>query len=473
MTALHAIAELWAGRLLNSIAEGLLIAVLAWALLKLAGKHSSGMRFAIWFSALVLIAALPFVRATAGATATNFRPEIAIASSSAIYIFAAWAFLAAIALARVAVGLLRVRKLREGCTPIEDFPLCSSVPSVVKLGFSSRKEPQQRAGLATEDTEEHRGIHRRVQICVSDNVRVPTAVGFFRPMVVIPSWALEQLSPAELRSVVLHEMAHLRRWDDWSNVAQKLIRALFFFHPAVWWIDNRLTLEREMACDDLVLAQTSDPRTYAECLVSVAEKNLFRRGLAMAQAAVGRIKHMSLRVARILEHQPGLAKRSWKPATALLATVSAVGAFAIARTTPLVGFENLPQPTSVAFSAPGFGVATAMVVPASLNTAHTNLTRPAKKGGGVAPNRVRPRLFNGSAVVIPARAKARISDPSRRPAVIQAKAQPQNSPASFLVVETSYYAGTQEMVWTMTVWQVQAGSAQHKQVVAGVIPRSI
>jgi beta-lactamase regulating signal transducer with metallopeptidase domain len=70
----------------------------------------------------------------------------------------------------------------------------------------------------------------------------------------------------------LHELAHLRRYDDWTNLAQKLVKALFFFHPAVWWIEKQVSLEREMACDDAVLAETASPRAYAECLAHLAEK---------------------------------------------------------------------------------------------------------------------------------------------------------------------------------------------------------
>ena len=78
--------------------------------------------------------------------------------------------------------------------------------------------------------------------------------------------------------ILLHENAHLRRWDQWTNLAQKIVTALFFFHPAVWWIENRLTLEREMACDDIVLAQTASPRDYASFLISFAEKIAKRPG---------------------------------------------------------------------------------------------------------------------------------------------------------------------------------------------------
>src|SRR5213078_2563160 len=120
------------------------------------------------------------------------------------------------------------------------------------------------------------------------------------PTVVIPAWLMEELPAAELNQILLHELAHLSRWDDWSNLAQKIVKALFFFHPAVWWIERKVSLEREMACDDAVLAENHSPRAYAECLVHLAEKSVLRRGVALAQAAVGRIRQTTLRVAQIL-----------------------------------------------------------------------------------------------------------------------------------------------------------------------------
>ena len=107
-----------------------------------------------------------------------------------------------------------------------------------------------------------------MKFLVSDDVRVPTALGFFRPAVVLPSWTLRDLSPDELKVIVLHELAHLRRWDDWTNLAQKFVKAIFFFHPAVWWIDSRLALEREIACDDMVLEQTANARTLCSLVWS-------------------------------------------------------------------------------------------------------------------------------------------------------------------------------------------------------------
>src|SRR6202008_1151455 len=100
---------------------------------------------------------------------------------------------------------------------------------------------------------------RTATLCVSDDLRMPTAIGFVKPLVLIPSWAMKELSETELNAILLHELAHLRRWDDCTNLAQKVLRAVFFFHPAVWWVEGRLSLEREMACDDIVLAHTRNP----------------------------------------------------------------------------------------------------------------------------------------------------------------------------------------------------------------------
>jgi hypothetical protein len=169
---------------------------------------------------------------------------------------------------------------------------------------------------------------------------VPAAIGFFKPAVVIPTWSLEELSPAELNAVLLHELAHLQRWDDWTNLAQKLLRAVFFFHPAVWFVESKLSLEREMACDDVVLAATSSPRAYAECLVSLAEKSFVHRGLALAQAAVSRMRQTTLRVSQILDgNRPGTTG-VWKPAVGLLAAFSVVTVVSVSQAPELVAFKD-------------------------------------------------------------------------------------------------------------------------------------
>ena len=191
---------------------------------------------------------------------------------------------------------------------------------------------------------------RRVALCISDRVHVPTAIGLVKPAVVIPRWAMQELSADELNQILLHELAHLRRWDDWTNLAQKIVKALFFFHPAVWWIEKKVSLEREMACDDAVLAETASPRAYAECLAHLAEKTLIQRSVALAQAALGRIRQTSQRVAQILDvNRPTATGRAWKPAVALVAGFAMVCVLGISRAPRLIAFSD--RETSLAASS--------------------------------------------------------------------------------------------------------------------------
>ncbi len=293
---LNEVARISAASLLNCVLEGVGIALFAWVLLRLVGRRNSSTRFAVWFFALVAIAALPFLGVAASSarlsSAGSAGSAITVPSAWALDIFFVWAAIAGVALLRVALGLWQLRKLRRSCSIIDVATL----------------DPELRETL-----EAFQSV-RAVALCQSDHVRVPTAIGFLKPVVVIPTWALHELSTTELNSILIHELAHLRRRDDWTNLAQQILKALLFFHPAVWWIQSQLALEREMACDDAVLAETTNPRAYAQCLVSVAEKSFIRRGVALAQAIVNRMRQTSLRVSRILDANRSGATRVWKPA---------------------------------------------------------------------------------------------------------------------------------------------------------------
>ena len=183
-------------------------------------------------------------------------------------------------------------------------------------------------------------------------MQVPAAIGFFQPLIVLPAWSMRELSAEELNSILIHELAHLRRWDDWTNLAQKVLRALFFFHPAIWWVESQVSLEREMACDDIVLSKSVSPRSYAECLVSVAEKSIMRRGLAMAQAAVSRMRDTTKRVTQILDRNRPVATGVGKPALGLVTVFSAVCLVVASRAPEIIAFQDaLPNVASAPVAA--------------------------------------------------------------------------------------------------------------------------
>ncbi|HLJ86838.1 MAG TPA: M56 family metallopeptidase [Candidatus Angelobacter sp.] len=327
-------------RMSYSLAEGTILALAAALLLHLVPRRNSGTRFAVWFSVLVATVTLPFFSGAVGtgapATAGQMEPHSAITIPAhwALYIFWAWALAASLGLVRVAAGVLQVSKLRLKCVEVE--------PKNLGLPLQEAFEQFRRVARM-----------RKVALCVSADVQVPTAIGFFKPAVVIPTWFLDEVTPDELRHVLLHELTHLHRRDDWTNLAQKVVKAILFFHPCVWWIERRLSLEREMACDDAVLAQTANPRSYAECLAHVAEKSFLRRtaahtnlgrrkvsGASMVQAAVDRMRHLSLRVAQILNADRPRSTRLWRPAIPMVVLVSSFCVVSASHAPELVSFRE-------------------------------------------------------------------------------------------------------------------------------------
>jgi beta-lactamase regulating signal transducer with metallopeptidase domain len=330
--ALSQLARISAERMLNSMLEGIAVGLFAWILLQVVGRRNSTTRFAVWFSALLAIAALPVLggAASTAGPANVASSAITVPASWALAIVAVWATLATLAMARVGIGLLQLRKLRARCTAIDVATL----------------DPVLRGTLQTFQAV------RCVELCQSDRLQVPTAIGFLKPAVVLPTWALQELSTAELNSILIHELAHLRRRDDWTNLAQQIVKALLFFHPAVWWIESKLALEREIACDDAVLAETANPRGYAQCLISIAEKSFIRRGLALAQAAVNRVHQTSLRVSQILDANRPRATRVWKPALYSVAAFSVVCLVSLPHAPELVTFEDRNSEVTVATAKP-------------------------------------------------------------------------------------------------------------------------
>ena len=295
------IAQPVVARVVNSLPEGLLIASCAWLLLRLMGRQNAGTRFAVWLVALAGVVALPLLGAF-GSPQSSLIPQahvqLAVPSFWATSFFVLWISIAVLAMARVLAGVWQVRQIRSSCTEVPPAEL----------------DPALQSLLAE--------TNRPVRLLVSDKARVPAALGFRNPAIVFPAWALRDLTAAQLRPILIHELAHLRRHDDWTNLLQKSVRAILFYHPAVWWIDARLSLEREMACDDAVLAATGNPRAYAECLIDLLERGCARRGWTMVQAAVARARDASLRIARILRVGTSATTRVGRAALAVAASLS-------------------------------------------------------------------------------------------------------------------------------------------------------
>lgn len=121
----------------------------------------------------------------------------------------------------------------------------------------------------------------------SARVRAPVATGLLRPTVLLPScW--KEWSAEKRQAVVVHETAHIRRGDPWFQTLTAWNRAVFWFHPAAWWLEVQIAAEAELACDDEAAQQLGDARAYAQALVEIAAGATGGRlapGAAMAGAA--------------------------------------------------------------------------------------------------------------------------------------------------------------------------------------------
>lgn len=144
-------------------------------------------------------------------------------------------------------------------------------------------------------------------LALTEQVIVPQVVGLWRPTILLPAAALAGLRPDELEMILTHELAHVRRYDLWMNLVQRLAEAVLFFNPAVWYLSRRISTYREYCCDEatcrLARQSAGDTRIrYAEALLRAVE---LTQGAAQGQklaalAATGnRPSELRRRVARL------------------------------------------------------------------------------------------------------------------------------------------------------------------------------
>lgn len=246
-----------------------------------------------------------------------------------------------VGLARVVAGCARVRLMKRSSQPLP----------------SRFEEMLRRQAVRL-------GLRRAVSLRASGRARVPTAIGFVRPVVLIPAALLDELTDAEIEQVVLHELAHLRRWDDWTNFAQRLFEAVYFFHPAVRLAGRQICLEREIACDDWVVSQTGRVRPYAVCLTRLVALSRFSGRAAPALGMLRTKSQFSRRIEALLNRRrdtrPRLSRLAFGVAVIALAAVLlqagrlplvfAVAEPARAESTTLVTLQPAP-PRSTAVAA--------------------------------------------------------------------------------------------------------------------------
>jgi beta-lactamase regulating signal transducer with metallopeptidase domain len=182
-------------------------------------------------------------------------------------------------------------------------------------------------------------LRRAVQLLESAAVEVPTVIGWLRPVVLLPAATLTGLSTEQMEMILAHELAHIRRNDFFVNLMQAVVETLLFYHPAVWWISNRIRVERENCCDDVAVAVSGNALVYARALTRLEELRIADAQAFIAAnggSLIGRIR----RLAGARAESPNAPSRFVAGAALLTVLVALI----VAPSLPLRGAQQKADP---------------------------------------------------------------------------------------------------------------------------------
>jgi TonB family protein len=297
-------------------------------------RLTAGVQFVFWRTLLVVCLALPIVqpwRAT-HVMLTVSLTKAAAGGASAIGDVRSWTLpwpdllLVAIAagaagrLAWTAIGVIRLRRLRAGGVRAD-----TDAPAIVA-------ELRHTIGVDAE-------------IRWADRLRQPVTFGLRRPVVLIPQSLRRQPEDVQ-RAVIAHELLHVRRRDWAWLVVEEVLRGVFWFHPALWWVISRLQLAREAVVDELSVLATGDRRAYLRALLACAED----RSIAGA-TAFARRRHLFYRLL-LISKEGSMSSTRVAVSCAVLIVALAAGGWSAVSAFPLLTVGAAAPPSVQNAAAP-------------------------------------------------------------------------------------------------------------------------
>ena len=326
---------------INWVWQGCLIAAMTMAVLRAMERTRAQARYAVCWLAMTAITLLPVLPSGVAATASSTLqasdgvvdapvlavPDVWWTSTTVVALAAAIWFL--VAMWRLVGNVRAARRARAACTP-----------------FVSDLEAQLRCW------NEVKAQGRQTRLMLSPAMRAASVLGGGRPIIAVAPPLIERLSPDELDRIVIHEWAHVQRRDDLLSLVHAIVRAIAGWHPAVWWLERRMLIEREIACDETAVRLTGCPKRYAACLTTVAT---LPAGSLDPIEAVGVLSTPALtrRVVRILSRRR-LASPAFSAAAAVVA-VLVLSAFSVTAASHRVARAIGSAPLLEASSAAGPG----------------------------------------------------------------------------------------------------------------------
>ncbi|MHC4399733.1 MAG: M56 family metallopeptidase [Planctomycetota bacterium] len=187
----------------------------------------------------------PSIEAEPAAAAVAGAPLPAVAS----YVTGAYLLGVVLMLLRLGVALWGGHRLKRCATPVNDQSLSALIA-----------EQARRIGMKSAPA-----------VAYCRRVTAPVVVGILKPTILLPTSLATGLAVDQLETIFTHELAHVRRFDLAVNLLQRLVESALFFHPAVWYVSRRVSIERENCCDDSVVSSGYDRLRYAGALIRMAE----------------------------------------------------------------------------------------------------------------------------------------------------------------------------------------------------------
>lgn len=278
---------------LNWLWQGSVVVLALFAMLRLLERARANVRYLVCWAALLLVVvlpALPWLGSRGLRPVTlGLPPDGAIVSvpdtwwTSGAVMVAAWIAWASVYTVRFVWAMVALRRARARSR---------AFPTHVESRLSHWRHV--------------RGEGRRSTLVLSEEVPTAAVLGCGAPVIAVAPSLVTTLDADELDRVLIHEWAHVQRRDDLVNILQVLVRVVVGWHPAAWWIDRRLHVEREIACDETTIAVTGSAKSYAACLVKLAGIKGGER-TALAAPAVLMASGLRARVTRIVSHHAFIA----------------------------------------------------------------------------------------------------------------------------------------------------------------------
>lgn len=169
---------------------------------------------------------------------------------------------------------------------------------IKSLKTAGTSEPTEQWIILLKKSLQNLNITKHVQLFFSSKVTVPVIVGTVKPVILIPIALANQLTVAQIESILVHELAHIKRNDYLINVLQMFIETVLFFNPFVWYISRQIRETREYCCDDIVV-NNANKLSYIKALATL--ETYRQQSLQPVLAAKGSQQHLLTRIKRIME----------------------------------------------------------------------------------------------------------------------------------------------------------------------------